>query len=199
VEHPSNVELGISCISEDQSGKIYLGVHTNFGERISGGLLYFDVKEDRVKKIENPDKINIQNVISSTVDSNNNLWLVSYSGVFKIDPKGKIDSVPELKNIFRKMNDFPNALLADNESHIWVISNKGTLADYDPQSKEVKVYIFPQKIARSFNFSTIAIDTAQNLWIGTDQGLTFFDREKKAFSIFDQVNRKNSPLNHAES
>ncbi len=194
IDHPSNVELGISCISEDQSGKIYLSVHTNFGERISGGLLYFDVKEDQVKKIENPEKINIQNVISSTVDSNNNLWLVSYSGIFKIDPTGKIDSVPELKNIFRKMNDFPNALLEDNASHIWVISNKGTLADYDPQSKEVKLYMFPQTIARSFNFSTIAIDTAQNLWIGTDRGIAFFDRQKKAFSIFNQVNRKNSAL-----
>jgi signal transduction histidine kinase/ligand-binding sensor domain-containing protein len=194
IDHPSNIEIGIYCINQDQNGKIFLGVSTNFGEPIPGALLYFDDKEDRVKRIENPGNFNIQNVISSTVDSKNNLWVLSYSGIFKINSTGKIDSVPVLNSLYRKMGDYNNGILADNESHIWVVSNKGTLTDYDPHSKEVKVHLFPQKISRSFNFSTIAFDTAQNIWLGTDQGLAFFDKEKKAFSLFKQVNRKNPAL-----
>ena len=194
IDHPSNIEIGIYCITQDQNGKIFLGVSTNFGVPIPGALLYFDEKEDRVKKIENPGNFNIQNVISSTVDSKNNLWLLSYSGIFKIDPTGKIDSVPVLNSLYRKMGDYYNSILADNESHIWVVSNKGTLTDYDPLSKEVKVHLFPEKISQSFNFSTIAFDTAQNIWLGTGQGLAFFDKEKKAFSLFKQVNRKNPAL-----
>jgi signal transduction histidine kinase/ligand-binding sensor domain-containing protein len=194
IEHPSNIELGIYSIAQDQNGKIFLGVHTNYGEPIKGALLYFDEKEDRIKKIENAGNINITNVISSSVDSKNNLWILSYGGVFKRDPDGKIDSVPVLNNLYRKMGDGLNGILVDSESHVWLVSNKGTLINYDPFSKEVKVNTFPKKISQSFNFSTIAFDKAQNLWIGTDQGLAFFDRKKNAFSLFDQVNRKNPAL-----
>ena len=194
IDHPSNVEIGIWCITEDQSGKIFLGVHSNFGQPVPGALLYFDEKEDKVKKVENPGNINIQSVIGSTVDSKNNLWLLSLMGVFKREPGGKIDSVPVLSSLEHKMGDKYNEILADSESHIWMVSNKGNLTDYDPFSKEVKVYAFPKKISQSFNFSSIAFDKAQNIWIGTDEGLAFFDRKRKAFSFFNQVNRKNAAL-----
>src|SRR5438046_1015286 len=42
IKHPANVELGVIAMCEDNNGRMYFGIGTNFGEPISSALLYKD-------------------------------------------------------------------------------------------------------------------------------------------------------------
>jgi ligand-binding sensor domain-containing protein len=150
IEHPANVELGIRSMSQDANGRIYIGVSTNYGETIPGGLLYLDEAADTIKKFVQQDSLVIQNVFSIATDKLNNVWFLSFSGIFKIDPKGKLTKYQSLESSIRKQKEFPYYLQADQQNHIWIITEKSSLFDFDPVSGNVTSYAPEKPLARDF-------------------------------------------------
>ena len=44
---------GINAITGDKNGRIYFGLASNFGMTIPNALLYYDEKEDKIKRFDN--------------------------------------------------------------------------------------------------------------------------------------------------
>ena len=191
IERQANVEIGITNICEDDKGRIYFGVRALYDETISSSLLYFDEKENKVKKLILPDSLIVQNVYKLINDKSGNIYISSATGFFKIDQDRKTSRVKipikELENNNEYINDFNS----DNDGHIWIITNKSRLIDYDPQTGKYKIYDPSEFYKRSYDElvgSTFVFDKDDNLWIGTRNGIFFFNREKKIFESFSDPN-----------
>jgi len=187
IERQANVEIGINNICEDDKGRVYFGVRAMYDETISSSLLYFDEKENKVKKLPTPDSLNIQNVFNLINDKNGNVYISSSTGFFKIDPDRKISRVKapikELENSDEYVTDFN----CDNDGHIWIITNKSRLIDFDPQTGNYRAYYqkeFDKNIYDELRGTSLVFDKEDNLWIGTNKGIFFFNREKKRFENF---------------
>src|SRR5664279_2151787 len=90
INHPANVEPGVTAFCEDNNGRVYFGISTNHGEPISSALLYKEENEDTLKRFDSPGSIPIQNVIRMTKDKTGNIWLLCYNELLKIDSRGKL-------------------------------------------------------------------------------------------------------------
>ena len=185
IEHPANIELGIRSMCQDANGRIYFGVSTNFGETIPGGLLYLDEGVDTIKKYNPGDSLVIQNVFSIAPDKLNNVWFLSFSGIFKIDPKGKLSKYQSLESGIRKLNEFPYYLQVDQQNHIWILTEKSTLFDFDPSSGNVTSFAASKALARDFVSYYMVFDKADNIWITSSYGLSYFDKKQKQFMGFN--------------
>jgi serine phosphatase RsbU (regulator of sigma subunit)/ligand-binding sensor domain-containing protein len=187
IERQTNVEIGIREMCEDEKGRVYFGVNASFGESISSSLLYFDEQENKVKKFLAPDSLKIQNVLNLINDKNGNVYISSSTGAFKIDSDRKISKVKvpikELENSDEYVTDFN----CDKDAHIWLITNKSRLIDFDPQTEKYKAYYqeeFDKSSSDESDRNNIFFDKDDNLWIGTNKGIYFFDRQKRRFAGF---------------
>ena len=187
IDHPRNVEVGISTICEDDSGRLYLGVSTNFQEVINGALLYKEANDSVIKVFRNPDSLDIQNVISIEKDPEGNIWLIAYNGLFKIDQNQRLTRMFTRED--RARSEFtPIDLKPSHDGHIWMIGSMGTILDFNPQDQTSRIYT-PPGPRTNYYFSRIAVDPKDNLWMGTNQGLIYFDKVSKQFLPFpDQAN-----------
>ena len=189
IERPVNVEIGIIKICEDDKGRVYLGVSSMFGDTLSSSLLYFDEQENKVKKFLTPDSIKIQNVFNLINDKNGNVYIYSYTGFFKIDTDRKISRVLAPIKELENSNEYVADFSCDKDAHIWLITNKSRLIDFDPQTGKYKTY--HQKEFDKSNYDELigtafVFDKDDNLWIGTNKGLSFFSKEKKRFESFGE-------------
>ena len=199
IERPANAEIGINQICEDDKGRVYFGVNTTYGDTISSSLLYFDEKENKVKKFPLPDSIIVQNVYNLINDKNGNVYIYSATGFFKIDPDRKISRVQASIKGLETSNEFIADFKCDNEGHIWIITNKSRLIDFDPQTGKYKIYD-PSEFYKSrydeLIGTAIVFDKEDNLWIGTNKGIRFFNKEKRRFESFGEtsINPTNNEI-----
>jgi signal transduction histidine kinase/ligand-binding sensor domain-containing protein len=184
IEHRANVEVGIFAITEDNQGRIYLGVSTNFGEPISAGLLYIDEKEDKVKRYIPSANLEIQNVYALTKDKNGTITMLSYSGLFRIDINRKLSKINPPEKEFTNKTEFGNDVLCDKEGHVWAITNKGRLIDFNPTDSSYKIYTPEGAFTNNFIFNRIVFDKNENIWMGTNNGLLRFNRTLEKFEYF---------------
>jgi len=189
VDHPANVEIGITAIGEDDKGRLYFGVSTNYGEIISPGLLYLDEKEDKIKRFISADTI--RNITSITKDKDGSIWVLSYSGLFKIDTNQKLSRIYSIDEEVKKNKDYPNDIKCTKDGHVWLITYKSTLWDYNPVDSSYKIYS-PGGISADnpFNNNKIALDKNENIWMGTSNGLLGFNRATRQFEIFKNESPK---------
>ena len=193
INHPANVEMNIRSMCEDNNGRIYFGVDTYYGDNISSALLYKDENDDTIKRFATPDSLNIQNVVRFTKDKTGNICLLSYSGIFKIDPKGKLTKIHSLDAEYDRNREYETDINFDKKGHLWAVTQKARLYDLDIEtgnynswlsdvlnvSKESGIY--PNKFI---------IDKDDNIWIGTNNGVQFFNRKTGKFSTFNNGIKK---------
>ena len=189
IEGAANVEIGIITICEDGKGRVYFGVNSTFSETISSSLLYFDEKENKLKKFLSPDSVKIQNVMSLINDKKGNVYVASSTGFFKIDPNRKISRVQAYIKELEESNEYPTEFNCDKDSHIWFLTNKSRLIDFDPQTGKYHTFYLREFEKSSYDElrgTAMVFDKDDNLWIGTNRGLYFFNKEKKIFKSFDE-------------
>jgi len=190
----SNIEPIISAICEDNNGRIYFGVTTYYGESISTGLVYKDEKDQELKRFKTPDSLAIANVISLTKDKAGNIWCMSFSGLFKIDSRGKLTKIhiTALGNEFNLSNEIPTDLKFDNDGHAWMITTHDRLIGVNIETGDYKVWlpnINPTSI-NNFTRKVMAMDKEDNIWLATDDGIWFFNRKTSQFSSFNNGVKK---------
>ena len=199
IKHAADVEVDVNAICEDNKGRIYLGANTYFGQPISSALLYKDEKDEEVKRFEIPAGLDVQNILSMVRDQSGNIWCTSVSGLFKIDTNRKLHSVstPGLTRELIVNNEFASDFKFDKDGHMWIITSGNRLIDFDVERSTYKVLTIPLDAApkNSFVRKVIAMDKDDNLWLGTDDGVKYFNRRTGQFSAFDNGVKKE--LEHA--
>jgi signal transduction histidine kinase/ligand-binding sensor domain-containing protein len=191
ITHPANFELGVTVMCEDNNGRIYFGITTNYGDPVSGALLYKDEKDDKLKQFKTADSLPIKNVYRITKDKTGNIWFLSYSGLFKIDAKGRLVKIHSMDNNFSPKTEYPTDIKFDKEGHLWLVTTKNRLYDFIPETGTYKIW-FSNKLDNSppgFN-QTIIMDKDDNIWIGTNKGMQFFNKKTGKFSVFSNGIKK---------
>jgi signal transduction histidine kinase/ligand-binding sensor domain-containing protein len=191
----ANVEIGINSITEDNAGRMYFGVTSNYGNPIPSALLYLDEKEDKIKRFETPDSLAISNVVNMVKDNNGNIWIRSYKGIFKIDKQHHIAKVNPFIDPLKPLlkNEYPHKLIPDPDGAIWIITNYGRLFKWDLVSNTYEIFT-PTEILED-SFHTGIMDKDGNIWLGTDNGFFQFDPKTKLTNAF--VDESNGILQYS--
>ena len=185
---------GIQTISEDNEGRIYFGVASNFGFTIPNALAYYDEKEDKIKPFESSDGISVQNIGSLLTDKDGTLWISSTSGFLRLSPE-KVLSKIELPSTVEHVGSHPFTfkLASDKKGMIWFTTENSSLYSFDPRTKSFTQHSL-KGILGSDNkpmvASPIAIDSTDNIWLGSENGLIYFDRNKEKFEVFSEESTK---------
>src|SRR5664279_123640 len=194
ISHPANVELHIQSMCEDNNGRMYFGVDTYYGEDISSALLYKDENDDTLKRFSTPDSLNIKNVKSFTKDKNGNICISSFSGLFKIDTKGKLSRIYSPDAEFNHDKSYFTDINFDKNGHLWVITQKLRLYDLNLETGNYLSWLSnaPDTSNKSDFFQNrLILDKNDNIWIGTNNGVQFFNRNTGKFSIFNSGFKNN--------
>src|SRR4030095_12936015 len=122
VEHRSNTEIGVMDITEDDSGRMYFGIDAYYFDSIRYALLYKDKNEDVIKRFPLPDSIQMLNIYRLKKDPAGNIWVFSWSGMFRIDKEGKLSKFQLIEKDLLQKNDLPGDIGFDSKGNTWIIS-----------------------------------------------------------------------------
>lgn len=193
IKHPANVELGVNAICEDHTGRVYFGVSTNFGEEIHSCILYMDEGDTSIHQFLVPDSIDSKNVVRMTADTGGNIWIITYSGLFKIDTLKQWSRLNNWSRIFTSTKDYPTDIKFGKDGKPWITTWKNVLYEFDLNSDNYHSY--PLEGATQNSSNKLAIDDKGNIWIGTDRGVFLFNTITKEFQKFNF--EINHPLDRA--
>lgn len=169
-EFDVNVTRGIWQISEDKNGRMYFGMNTQYGQVLSNALLYLDEKEDKIKLFETSADQAIKNINNMIADKGGNIWINSYSGIFKITPSGKVQMV-NLMNATQPLlkDEFTTSMTIDQNDNLWMITNFGRLIKMNKVTEDYQLYA-PAGILQDNFFNNLTIDSEGNIWMATNHG-----------------------------
>jgi signal transduction histidine kinase/ligand-binding sensor domain-containing protein len=193
VDHPANVELLVAAMCEDNNKRMYFGVNTYLNETIFSALLYKDENDNKIKRFIAPDSLSIQNIISMVKDKAGNVWVLSYSGLFKIDTAKNITKISIPIHELTKNNEYPSDIKIDNSGHVLIITTTSRLYDLNPGTGIYKTWISDKVILPVRNDlmrTVIALDSLDNIWITSNAGIQYFNRKTCKFSVFNSGVKK---------
>ena len=194
IKVPANVNVGVRTMCEDDKGRIYFGVLAEFNRQIqASSLLYFDEKSTKLQKFSVPDSIITNSIFKLINDHSGNIWFLSWNGIYRIDSKRKLTKIHIFDTILKKNNDFIQDLKPDTNGHLWIISILSNLYDYNPVDGTTKMYssnLIQKNKYQDFGNKSIIFDKYNNIWIGTNTGLYFFDTKIKKFETFTNDSKK---------
>jgi signal transduction histidine kinase/ligand-binding sensor domain-containing protein len=185
IKHPADLELGVSAICQDDKGRIYFGVTTYRGETIEGALLFKEQNEDTLRQFIFPDSLPIQNIYRLTKDGLGNIWFLSYSGLYEIDSRGKLNKIHNsaAEQEFASHHEHVSDIGFDKTGYRWICTDKERLYRFDPKTNSYNIFSPPANPITFF--STLAFDENGKLWLGTGTGLIKFDPQTDQFDSFN--------------
>ncbi|MDE3213860.1 MAG: hypothetical protein KGM98_11555 [Bacteroidota bacterium] len=189
-------QAGVVSIGEGADGKIYFGVISTFGAPIGGGLLYYDSASDKIKKVEGLDFLHISAVPSLTSDPNGNIWFASKNGVYEIRPHHKPEG-PILIPDKGSSHNFA-AIASDPSGTLWVSFGNSTLQAYDPKTRQITSFGIPGSGPHQPKAPIIQVlcpDPTGGIWIGTNDGLYYFNKIKGSIDPIEVEDGERQPLN----
>lgn len=180
----------IYTLLQDQEGRIWVGTY-------GGGLNLFT--ENRfLNASQGLDSYPIKKaykVRHLAEDTQGHIWLASTEGILRIDAKSK---TPEnlTYTLFNKENDNVTGLksndifwiLCDHNNNIWVASLGSGLSLLKTSTPDKLAFFTQTKDdgLPSDVIFTIADDTSGNLWMTTENGISFYDVSNGTFKNYSQ-------------
>ncbi|TNE36474.1 T9SS type A sorting domain-containing protein, partial [bacterium] len=144
------------------------------------------------------------NVSDLCVDSNNNIWVVSseeaktYEYISSDDKWVNFDST---NSTLGKDHLYSKGISVSNDNKVWLVPGK--LFSFPPRfltyykNGEWKKFsiddVFVLDPKNGLSLLTLAVDSKNNVWIGTDKGLIKFNEAKTTVSTFEENNIKLYP------
>jgi signal transduction histidine kinase/ligand-binding sensor domain-containing protein len=197
INNPSKTEPNVRAICQDKKGRLYFGVQTYFGDRITQGLLYKDEGDDSIKLFKAKGDTALFNILRLVSDSTGNVWVYCYGGIFKIDKNRELTSIAnsEIRSQLEE-NDYPDDLKFDKRGHLWVITSNSVLIERDPATGNITYHRFKelQKNNVYGTPKTLFFDNNNDLWIGTNVGLCLLDKQNNKIIKFDTDPKKLGSL-----
>lgn len=186
--------LVVNAISEDKDGGLWVGTYgggINYLNRSTGAYRYFDIRNDQ-KQTRNGVK-------SLAEDANGNLWVGTLDGLCHFNKRTKKIRFYKFAVTQGKFSEnLINSIIPETDG-VWVGTNGGGMRHLRPDGTyETFVHAPDDKSSISDNFVVSLIKDAQNnLWIGTQNGLNYYDRKKNTFKRFIKRNKPNTLSNNS--
>lgn len=166
-------------------------VNNNFLTSDSNDILWFSTYNDVFMLKTGNGKFNkylqFKNIQVSTrgivSDKENNLYVGSYAGLFKLNSSKKI-----IKKIYdpNYKNNYYNSLFVDKDSILWATGEDVFIKSIDIKTQKIKDFRYKGK--EKFHSSFIKPKSADSLWMGSDKGLYVFDKKSGIISKYKDQN-----------
>lgn len=186
----------VNAVTEDADGKLWIGTMgggLNLIDRKTGSSIYYSVKSDRQGNSSNGVK-------AIAPDKRSNLWVGTLDGLCRFNKRTKAVTYYKFPVHEGKLSEnLINTVLPDNDG-VWAGTNGGGLQFLNYNGKFVTYqHDAKDKTSLSDNFVTALLkDDKGNLWVGTQNGLNYFDTEKKAFTVvYKRSDRDKNSLSNS--
>ncbi len=133
---------------------------------------------------------NIVNVINTTKDSNNNLWVAcEFSGLYLMKPNGFNEEMTKYsKENGYLLNNRIIGISEDKKGGLYLADRDGGLIYFDPINDQVSFFVPDLYNAQSLSnkgLTSIVLTTNNTLWLGTySGGVNFVDFNRKQFEHY---------------
>jgi signal transduction histidine kinase/ligand-binding sensor domain-containing protein/DNA-binding response OmpR family regulator len=174
----------IFCIFEDSKGRIWIGCYAN-------GLFMYNPVSGRFSNYKNiPSDLNSisgNDVRSICEDKEHQLWLAVHGkGIVRFNPEtGKCERISFPQNNFglSPANNWVYKVYFDLGNNLWVTSVAGVTLSQN-LGKSFENYHHNQKNLNSESLDVIwtLYDDGNLLWMGSNMGLSIFDKKQKVFT-----------------
>ncbi|MBX2989707.1 MAG: hypothetical protein KF749_00915 [Bacteroidetes bacterium] len=170
----------IKCLLIDNDGELWAGT-------FAPSLLRYNPKNGAVSEYKhepgNPNSLIPGEIWTLYEDRAGRIWAGSFSGGVSM-----IDKKTNAFTSFRHNEDDPTslpvhgvyAITQDEEGVFWLGGVGGGLMRFDSESGIYKQYTVRDGLADNF-VKTVIADAKGNLWLGTDKGISLFDKKLEVF------------------
>ncbi|HEX5668506.1 MAG TPA: two-component regulator propeller domain-containing protein, partial [Chitinophagaceae bacterium] len=185
-------EVDVRAIEQDKRGRIYFGLDTYYGDRISNALVYKDENDDSLKVFKTPDSIVISNVIKIRINENDEIWMLTYTGILRIDKDRQISTFKLLDGETLAKADYLEDIVFGSDGKLWCISRSLKLFEVELSFDRFTIHDLPDlKDENRFDAGAVLLpDKNGNLWIGSDGGLSYFDKSANKILKFNNGSKK---------
>jgi len=172
-------------IITDREGNVLVGTHENG----------FDVfKGEHFVSYSSKSGVSGKQVWALAQDNNKRYWFGTNAGITILD---RSNSSQELsRNKFTYLNEESNNLISnevrfikkDNLGRMWIATNKGIV--HTLSNDDIHHFDYPAKLNSSIKLSVVTamdIDDDNNLWVGTLDGLIYYDVDTKTPNLLTQT------------
>lgn len=184
----------VSSIVEDDEHNLWIGTNTS--------LYMFNT---RTKEFNNyqigqePLSPNNQNTIYCLAKADNNrIWVGTNAKLLLFDVKQKkqVTVMDETDSQTNLPNDGIFALLEDKTNRLWIGTTTEGVLKYDRNLTVFPSYKTSPGVRSSGSnvIRAVAEDEKQNLYLGTDAGLSYYDRKTQKTTTYQHSQKNNSSL-----
>jgi len=180
----------IRSIVEDANHNIFFDVQSNSDQ---GWLLYLDPTDDKIKIYKGPDGQPFRDAYWIKTDLDGKIWLLSGTGIYYMDENKVLNPFHAIDEALYALNAYPTDLLFSSDNHLFAATTSSTLIDYDRNTGKYELLVIDElrkSVGDNRSFSFLTLDPAENIWIGTNAGIFYFDRKTKVFSAFTEGGNK---------
>ncbi|MCX6327225.1 MAG: response regulator [Bacteroidia bacterium] len=159
----------VSVFLEESNGNLWIGTE-------GGGLHYYDQREDKYLHYlhSNGNGIVDNNIKSLAKDGRGNLWIGTFSGLSCLNIKTQqFTNYYNEKGLTNTLsNNQVHAIYIENDRRIWLGTNGGGLQILD----QVTGNFFNVPGMGRKNINTIYTDKSDQVWIGSQDGISCIDK-----------------------
>ena len=174
----------VRAMVEDRAG--YLWFATG-----GGGLNRFDRKTGRFMAYRhdpaNPASLSHDLVFSLLLDRQGVLWAGTEDGLSRMDMRTGRFTVYRFNGV--RGNCMYHVLAEDRDGSIWMGTYEQGLQRLDVRTGKIAAYRSDPQAANSLSndrVTALFIDHSGTLWVGTQNGLDRFDRQRGEFTVFNE-------------
>ena len=169
----------IRCITEDIEGNILIGTNEN-------GLAIF--KGDHFITYSTDDGIIDNQVWSILQDLSGNYWFGTNAGITIYNPSlGKDGQFRQLSTESNLSGNQIRFIKEDRNGHIWIGTNDAGTFEYIPAQNTFNYNYILNSYNRQGIVSAMEIDKQNNLWVGTIDGLLYYDIDSNQVERLTQI------------
>ncbi len=192
------------ALLKDRSGMLWIGTARSGLNQLPVNTGQFNLYRNMPG---NPGSVAADAVGAFAEDARGRIWLAAWgSGLDRFDPRtGQFDHVAANAEDAKSLaSNLVLAVHVDAQGIVWAATLGGGLNRYDPATGEVKRYQHdaanPQSVTGD-NQTAIFPDGAAGLWLGTFDGLDYFDFKTETFTHYlnDPADPQSLSFNQAIS
>ncbi len=183
----------ISALLEDSYGNFWVGnVHEglNLFDREKEIFLLYACNTDDKGSLSN------NNVRAIFEDSRKNLWIGTAGGGLNLYDRATDSFVHFLNDSLTQQDigsNYITSIAEDQNGYLWLGSSEGIITKFDVETKKAEsVILFSDSdiISNLINprYNQIYIDSDNNIWFSSENGLYFYDQQKDLVQHFQKGN-----------